>query len=142
MADANIKRIVIPSSDLPPLSSDTSSYNIRYRIVSDDKNRTSHWSQIYIIDTLPFEEVDGDVTLGVKTVSAVWGDEYNRPKYDVLVSFDGNALAYHGTPTVHSYNFLNLGTVSVRVVVQVESSRKEYKESLVIYDSGTISIGS
>jgi len=142
MADANIKKIVIPSSDLPPLSSDTSSYNIRYRIVSDDKNRTSHWSQIYVIDTLPFEEVDGDVTLGVKTVSAVWGDEYNRPKYDVLVSFDGNPLTYHGTPTVHSYNFLNLGTVSVRVVVQVESSRKEYKESLVIYDSGTISIGS
>jgi hypothetical protein len=142
MADASIKRIVIPNSDLPPLSSDTSSYNIRYRIVSDDKNRTSHWSQIYVIDTLPFEEVDGDVTLGVKTVTAVWGDEYNRPKYDVLVSFDGNALSYHGTPTVHSYGFLNLGTVSVRVVVQVESSRKEYKESLVIYDSGTISIGS
>lgn len=142
MADANIKRIIIPTSDLPPLSSDTSSYNVRYRIVSDDKNRTSHWSQIYVIDTLPFEEVDGDLIILSNTIQAVWGDEYNRPKYDVLVSFDGNALAYHGTPTVHSYSFLNLGTASIRVVVQVESSRKEYKESLVIYDSGTVSLGS
>jgi hypothetical protein len=75
-------------------------------------------------------------------IQAVWGDEYDRPKYDVLVSFDGNALAYHGTPTVHSYSFLNLGTSSIRVVVQVESSRKEYKEALVIYDSGTVSLGS
>jgi hypothetical protein len=142
VADTNIKKVIILSSELPPLSSDTSSYNIRYRVVSDDKNRTSHWSQIYVVETFPFDLVDGDVSINSNTVTAVWGDEVNRPKYDVFVSFDENAIIYHGTPTVHSYSLLNLGNVSIRVIVQVESSRKVYKESLVIYDSGDISIGS
>jgi hypothetical protein len=142
MPDVGIKRVIIPHSELPPLDSDTESYNVRYRIVSDDKNRTSHWSQINIIEVNPFSEVDGDLIILSNTIQAVWGDENSRPKYDVFVSFDGNDFIYHGTSAVHSYSFLNLATATIRVAVQVESSKKEYKESLVIYDSGTESLGS
>lgn len=48
MADSGIKQIRIKKGDLPnPIGSDSSIYyNLRYRIVSDDKNRTSHWSNI------------------------------------------------------------------------------------------------
>lgn len=48
MADSNIKKIIIKKSDLPsPIGdNDILDYNIRYRVISEDKNRFSHWSQI------------------------------------------------------------------------------------------------
>jgi hypothetical protein len=48
MADSNIKKVVIKKSDLPnPVGNSTVlDYNIRYRIVSEDQNRFSHWSPI------------------------------------------------------------------------------------------------
>lgn len=49
MADANIKKLKIPTASLPPIGSDTEGYTIRYRFVSDDKNRVSHWSPIYLV---------------------------------------------------------------------------------------------
>lgn len=49
MADANIKKVRIPFSDLPPINSITEGYSVRYRILSEDKNRASHWSPVYLI---------------------------------------------------------------------------------------------
>jgi len=48
MADAGIKQTIIKSSDLPPTLGDneTLTYTLRYRILSEDKNRFSHWSPI------------------------------------------------------------------------------------------------
>jgi hypothetical protein len=48
MPDNNIKKVIIKKSDLPgPIGNDTVlDYNIRYRIISEDQNRFSHWSQI------------------------------------------------------------------------------------------------
>ena len=50
MANEIIKKLQIPFSELPPISSVTEGYSLRYRVVSEDKNRTSHWSPIYLID--------------------------------------------------------------------------------------------
>lgn len=50
MADSNIKKFRVPVEDMPPINSITQGYNIRYRIISDDRNRNSHWSPIYLIE--------------------------------------------------------------------------------------------
>ena len=50
MADPNIKQYRVPIQDMPPISSITQGYNIRYRIVSEDRNRNSHWSPVYLIE--------------------------------------------------------------------------------------------
>jgi hypothetical protein len=47
MADSNIKKLRIAKSLIPPIDHDTSKYNVRYRVISEDKNRVSHWSPIY-----------------------------------------------------------------------------------------------
>jgi hypothetical protein len=63
MADSGIKKIRIQSSDIPePAGSQTDlSYNIRYRVVSEDKNRNSHWSQFYkLYAETTFDEVGWD----------------------------------------------------------------------------------
>jgi hypothetical protein len=49
MANETIKKFKLSTTDLPPISSSTEGYSLRYRIVSSDKNRTSHWSPIYLV---------------------------------------------------------------------------------------------
>jgi hypothetical protein len=140
MADQTIKKFKIPSSNLPPVDSQTMGYIVRYRIVSSDKNRTSHWSPIFFTNPIEITLVEGALSITASIITAVWGDEVNRPEYDVFVKFDSGSFDYHGTSPTHTYSFLNTGTTSVHVKIQVASSIKEVKESLVIFDSGVESL--
>ena len=135
-----VKKAIILKSALPAIDSDTAAYAVRYRIVSEDKNRTSHWSPIFVTNSIAIESVSGALSITETIITAVWGDEVNRPSYDVFVKFDSGSFAYHGTSTVHSYSFLNTGTTSVHVKIQVSSYIKEVKTALVIFDSGVESL--
>jgi hypothetical protein len=136
MADANIKKLRILKSSLPPVDHDTEKYNLRYRVISEDKNRTSHWSPIYNSDGSNVIGTSGALSITQQIITAVWGDENNHPSYDVFVSFDGDPFFWHGTSSVHSYSFLNEGLTTVQVKVQLVSSKKEIKAALNIFDSG------
>jgi hypothetical protein len=140
MADANIKKTRILKSSLPPVDFDTLKYNTRYRVISEDKNRTSHWSPIYNSDGANVVGTTGALSIGEEIITAVWGDENLHPEYDVFVSFDGNTFFWHGTSAVHSYSFLNEGTTTVRVKIQLASSKKQIKAGLGIFDSGLQSL--
>jgi len=52
VADKNIKKSVILKKNLPEFSGKTGKYEVRYRIISEDRNRTSHWSKIHAL-TVP-----------------------------------------------------------------------------------------
>jgi uncharacterized protein (DUF2141 family) len=140
MADANIKKLRILKSSLPPIDHDTEKYNIRYRVISEDRNRASHWSPIYNSDGVDLVVTSGAVSRTGNVITAVWGDQNDFPEYDVFVKFDSGDFFYHGKSKVHSYSFLKTGTTSVRVKVQIISSKKEIKEALNIFDSGTVSL--
>ena len=140
MVDTNIKKLRILKSSLPPIDHDTLKYNLRYRLISDDRNRNSHWSPIYNSSGETLESVSGAVSKAENVITAVWGDENLYPEYDVFVKFDSGAFFYHGTSTIHSYAFLKTGTSSVRVKVQIVSSKKEIKAALNIFDSGIVSL--
>jgi hypothetical protein len=49
MADQGINKVTILKKDLPNYIGNNESlfYNIKYRIISEDRNRTSHWSPFY-----------------------------------------------------------------------------------------------
>lgn len=47
MADKNIKKSTILKKNLPDFSGETGKYKLRYRIISEDRNRTSHWSKVH-----------------------------------------------------------------------------------------------
>jgi hypothetical protein len=53
------KKVIIEKGDLPPLSPN-GEYLLRYRIISEDKNRTSHWSPIYTLDLKSVQKGIGD----------------------------------------------------------------------------------
>jgi hypothetical protein len=135
-----VKKAIVPKESLPPVDSETAGYVVRYRIISEDKNRTSHWSPIFVTNAVPTETVSGALSITSSIITAVWGDELNRPAYDIFVKFDSEPFTYHGTSPTHTYLFLNTGTASVHVKVQIASSVKEVKESLVIFDSGVESL--
>jgi hypothetical protein len=140
MADAGIKKVIIRKASLPALDSNKIGYVFKYRVVSEDKNRTSQWSPINVVLDNSVTSVAGAVQVSTSVISAVWGDELNRPKYDVFVGFDGATATYHGTTPIHSYQFIKTGTTNVRVIIQVESSEKTLNANLQIYNSGLVSL--
>jgi hypothetical protein len=136
MADSRIKKAIIKKALLPAIDSDNVGYIFRYRVVSEDKNRTSQWSPVNIVNDSSITTVSGALQISQTITTVVWGDELNRPKYDIFVGFDSATPIYHGTSPIHTYSFLNTGTTNVRVIVQVEASQKELYPNLEIYDSG------
>ena len=146
MADAGIKKVTIKKQELPPLvklAEDTYGHFLRYRIVSEDKNRFSHWSKmtpltVFSADSLP-PLVDGALNITESSIAIVWGDELNRPKYDIFVRFDDGDFFYHGTSPIHTYLILReAGFSSVDVVIQIESADKEISEILIICELNAI----
>lgn len=151
MADV-IKKAIIPPSSLQLIDWEAEGYVVRYRIKSENKNLSSHWSPVYIIpiDDLPqvegsyFETIGED---GKTTITVVWDDVADRPLYDVFVSFRGATVSdpieydedifiYHGTAPNHNYSFIKKeNTTSVRIVIQPAADKKLIKSNFVIYDS-------
>ena len=132
MADAGIKKATVVKADLPPVNS-SNGYLVRYRIISEDRNRVSHWSPIVEVLANDPALVSGRVVYADGIVNAVWGDEAGYPNYDIFVGFDLATPSYHGTSSVHSYSFLNTGTTQIEVVIQIASSTKTLNSALEIY---------
>jgi len=133
------QKVRLPSSDLPEvsrLSDGTYGYIVRYRIISEDQNRFSHWSPIRELPMLPVTSVDGQVVANGSIVQIVWGDEADRPNYDVFVKFDGGDYFYHGTAPTHQYSLLApYDSLTVQVAIQISSSEKERSDFLTIFES-------
>ena len=97
-ADAGIKRVVVPRSGLPPVNivndpknnSQKMVYFFRYRVVSEDKNRASHWSPNYRVVLPPLSSEDtsqiSKATTRIGNVrTTVWS---LPPKLSNLTQFD------------------------------------------------------
>ena len=139
MADAGIKQIRIPKNELPPVDLNNS-YILRYRIISEDKNRVSHYSPMINVAANIIETVSGTLVKNGTYSTAIWDDATNNPKYDIFVKFDGGSYYYHGTSPIHTYSFLNTGTTSVRVAVQTEGITKTRNTALTIFESSVVSL--
>lgn len=72
-ADSGIKKAKIAVGDLPAISSETEGYSIRYRVVSEDKNRVSHWSPVYLIKP-EYTFVPGSIKFssGSQVANVIW----------------------------------------------------------------------
>jgi hypothetical protein len=100
MADAGIKKSILSVAELPAINPILEGYEVRYRIVSEDKNRTSHWSPSYLIKP-DFNYVVGDIICNVSggVATVAWNDvdiykgtQYinTATEFDVWVKWDRN----------------------------------------------------
>lgn len=72
MTNEIIKKVRVLQQDLPTINSITEKYDVRYRIVSEDKNRVSHWSPTITLNP-QYTYVAGNISIvssGITTV--VW----------------------------------------------------------------------
>jgi hypothetical protein len=141
----SVKKVTIEKKDLPPLSPD-GEYLLRYRVISEDKNRTSHWSPIYALNALPFiEDVSGDLQISNSSlaITAVWEESSLNSSYDIFVSFGiynaetSNIVwenyVYSTSLTAQSYSFLRTADVTdVRVKIQLSGIQKTLSPNLEI----------
>jgi len=138
------EQVRLSRADLPELSrlaNENYGHIIRYRVVSEDQNRFSHWSPIIQLEVPTVTQVAGEVVESGNIIQTVWGDEENRPNYDVFVDFDNSGYSYHGTTPIHTYSFLsNISYSSVKVAIQVASIEKERASSITIFESLEIPI--
>lgn len=136
MADKGIKNVVVKKEFLGKLASSNSRV-VRFRIVTEDKNRKSAYSKIFITDSEAVIVGQGDINLVRNTIIASWsrGQASTQLIYDVFVGFDGATPSYVGSTGSQNYSFLNSGTQSVRVVVQSSSISPVLTNSLEVYDS-------
>lgn len=118
-------------------------YFVRYRIVSEDSNRYSSWSNIYKVEAEAVPQIPGgEIIVSGKVVQVVWDDIESRPQYDVFVSLNGGAYQYHGTTPIHTYSFVDeTFATEISVAIQIESVQKIYFEPLQVcvieYEAGS-----
>ena len=142
---SGIRKTRVLAKDLPPvirLEHNSYGFLTRYRIISEDRNRFSSWSKISPVvmfdENNPPEQVDLNISIMENSIFIVWGDEANRPSYDIFVKFDDKEYFYHGTSPIHSYSILNkdpdtgLEAARVDVAIQVESINKEKNDVLTV----------
>jgi hypothetical protein len=141
MARRSQQKAVVPFQELPPvvrLSDGTYGHFVRYRIVTEDVKKFSHWSPIYSVPIEQPEIVDGKVTVAGDVIQVTWDDEVNRPSYDVFVKFGSGSFEYHGTSSIHFYSFLKVGSpATVEVIVQIASQEKEVANFLKIFQTAS-----
>lgn len=88
-----IKRIIIPKGDLPYKNAFTDEYFVRYRLISDDRNKFSHWSPVFpIIPQFYYSSSVFSISKQSTHVSLIWDP--------VKVKLSQNADYYDSADTV------------------------------------------
>ena len=145
MADT-VKKATIKASSLPLVSPDNT-YIVRYRIVSQDQNRYSHWSPIYNIDSLPVDqnEIEGSISYsaGNRQVSIGWTNEVNPP-YDIFLRVDNGEWRYLATTSSTSYQYYVRETLfgDLTFLVQKASYYKLQPSTPLAMFNGTVTVAS
>ena len=123
MADKGIKNVVIKKELLGKVTSSNSRV-VRFRILSEDKNRKSAYSKIFITGSDAVLTGPGDINIVGNTILVNWSKAQSSVQvlYDIFVGFDGATPAYVVSTGSENYSFLKNGTQSVRVIVQISST--------------------
>jgi len=139
VADSGIKNIIVKKELLGKVTSENTRI-ARFRLVSEDKNRKSAWSQIFLVNSEAVKILTGDLNVVGNTILVNWSTTSTQEMYDVFAAFDDGAYSNVGITTGTSYSFLKNGTSSVRVIVQLASINPVINPSLKVYDSGVKSL--
>jgi hypothetical protein len=146
VAESIIKKVIIKKEDLPAFNGATGEYSVRYRIVSEDKNRYSHWSPYYSVAVQMFPTVQCSVVVTNKVVNMVWQQPSGLAvkQYDIYFKTGTGPTAvwkYMATTTTTQFSTLIADTVStLTVAVQIPAYPKEYTPSAAIFTSAPLAV--
>jgi hypothetical protein len=127
VADKNIKKSIIKNKDLPLFSGKTGKITLRYRIISEDRNRSSHWSKIHEV-AMPIVASPYSYTLSkqkqgntsVYQIILQWlkpndYDTIDEKIYDIFLKTN----TVSGEPNISDYSYLETqrGFLNVRFLL-------------------------
>lgn len=95
-------KLLIPLSELPPISASSisasvgqESYFVRFRVITDDRNVSSYWSNIYEISASTATQVNiPAVNIVSGAVNIAWSPVTDVFEYDVWLSWEANSKSY------------------------------------------------
>lgn len=95
-------KVLIPISQLPPISASTvsasvgqESYFVRFRIITDDRNLASYWSNIYEISASVATVVEQPaVSITSGAVNIAWSPITDVSEYDIWLSWEHSSKSY------------------------------------------------
>lgn len=98
MADT-VKKVVV--ENVPKVY--RSGYTIRYRVISEDRNRISQWSPMHTfekdVSDEPPTSVDGEIIfISQRQVSATWAETNTNSVYEVFIKWDYDAFYEDDNP--------------------------------------------
>ncbi len=143
-ADSGIKKVIIPKSSLPEISGENQNYVIRFRVVSEDKNRSSHWSTKYRLPVPSVAQIDYRVAIDQShdMVTAVWVPEAGtKAEFDVYVKWDNEEWQFVSTVFTTTYStIIKTGANHVQVAVQVPTFPKKRFSASTLFESAQTNV--
>jgi len=158
VSDITVKKVIIKKQDLPAFNGELQSYLVRYRVVSEDRNRTSHWSPRYKVNVEP--EIDRDrVVDGVpapepwiphsvvpsenkQIINIVWTPPANlKPDFDLYVKWGSDEFIYK-EPVKTSSSTIQVpsGYTTVKFALQVPTFPKQRFIKATLFESDPVSL--
>lgn len=164
MADQGTKKVTVLKNTLPPINAEEERYVVRYRIISEDRNRISHWSPQFSLSPVPLDleaAEDANVVLQVvgASLTAKWNisaqaqEEFAKnpslalSSYDIYVGWGDSGgtapLEYFATV---SGNYISIPIPQspvptiTRVVVQNMTYPRQYLPRVAVADSGLFTL--
>jgi hypothetical protein len=133
------KKVIIEKNDLSPLSPN-GEYLLRYRIISEDKNRTSHWSPIYTLDLKKVQKGVGDTApdltfaaSNISTTSNLINKEHNFIVGQMVMFSSGE-----GTAPNTNFGLLSAGVPYYVRPVSSESFSLWVSEASALGETGLV----
>ena len=143
MSNPVVKKVVIKKEDLPAFNGTTQNYLIRYRIISEDRNRTSHWSPYYSLTTPTIATVSCSVTVLSNVINMVWQHPSSTTfqQYDIYIKTNLKDWTYLSSSSSTQFSTLvPTGISSFQVAVQVPTYPKKYFTNAAIFTSTQIAV--
>jgi hypothetical protein len=154
MSDPIVKKVIIKKQDLPAFSGILQNYLVRYRIVSEDRNRTSHWSPRYKVDVEP--EIDRELlptpepwilhsvvaSANKQIINLVWAPPANlKSDFDLYAKWGTGDFQYVGSIQTSSYTILvPSGYSTARFALQVPTFPKQRFTKATLFESDSVSL--
>jgi hypothetical protein len=154
MSNPIVKKVIIKKQDLPAFSGVLQNYLVRYRIVSEDRNRTSHWSPRYKINVEP--EIDRELlptpepwishsvvaSANKQIINLVWAPPANlKSDFDLYVKWGTDDFQYVASIQTSSYTILvPSGYSTARFALQVPTFPKQRFTKATLFESDSVSL--
>jgi hypothetical protein len=138
MSDAGIKNIIIEKNDLPEIYGTHQEYLLRYRIISDDRNRSSHWSPQYKLAISNISTINYSISVNQdsKVISLVWDSVKDISEYYIYVKWDNQNWEYLTSSNSNSYSTLiKTGSSHVKFAIQPPTFPKERFSGLTFFET-------